>query len=275
MTTSLKAAAMAGAFFFSIGTVGSADASTPVTIYSTGIYNPATITVGGALGPTDDWSTAVEFSVAVDGGVVQTLYGFCVDLTHVIYVNYPGTTDIVTAGGNNQYNNTLNYTTSTLSRDSVGGPSGSSGVVLSSLQIGEIGGLANFGRNLILTADPSSVGFSGQYLSDELAAVQGAIWSIEYPTSTFTAQTTSVQSLLNTYIADAPAGAVSGPVNTIYNGVNQGFVVGSSQIGRPGDGESLGNFTAVPEPTSWMLMIGGFGFAGAMLRRRQALALAA
>jgi PEP-CTERM motif-containing protein len=32
---------------------------------------------------------------------------------------------------------------------------------------------------------------------------------------------------------------------------------------------------AVPEPASWALMIGGFGMAGAMLRRRQSLAAAA
>lgn len=33
--------------------------------------------------------------------------------------------------------------------------------------------------------------------------------------------------------------------------------------------------TAIPEPASWALMIGGFGMAGAILRRRRALALAA
>lgn len=35
-----------------------------------------------------------------------------------------------------------------------------------------------------------------------------------------------------------------------------------------------GSAAAVPEPTTWALLIGGFGMAGAMLRRRQRLALA-
>ncbi|WP_293677766.1 PEPxxWA-CTERM sorting domain-containing protein [uncultured Phenylobacterium sp.] len=38
---------------------------------------------------------------------------------------------------------------------------------------------------------------------------------------------------------------------------------------------AAGETTAVPEPASWALMIGGFGMAGAVLRRRRALALAA
>jgi hypothetical protein len=32
----------------------------------------------------------------------------------------------------------------------------------------------------------------------------------------------------------------------------------------------IGEFMAVPEPSTWALMIGGFGFAGSVLRRRRA-----
>jgi hypothetical protein len=37
----------------------------------------------------------------------------------------------------------------------------------------------------------------------------------------------------------------------------------------------LSNAGGVPEPASWALMIVGFGSAGAMLRRRRSLAMAA
>jgi hypothetical protein len=36
------------------------------------------------------------------------------------------------------------------------------------------------------------------------------------------------------------------------------------------DGEAVGVLSAAPEPATWALMIGGFGLAGAMLRRRRA-----
>lgn len=39
-------------------------------------------------------------------------------------------------------------------------------------------------------------------------------------------------------------------------------------------GEIRGNFSVVPEPSAWALMIVGFGGAGALLRRRRALAAA-
>lgn len=54
------------------------------------------------------------------------------------------------------------------------------------------------------------------------------------------------------------------PENQTANGCGLGEIIFA-------DGSGVGG---VPEPATWALMIGGFGMAGAMLRRRQRLALA-
>jgi hypothetical protein len=38
---------------------------------------------------------------------------------------------------------------------------------------------------------------------------------------------------------------------------------------RPGARFAIGTLGVVPEPATWAIMIGGFGMAGAMLRRRR------
>ena len=241
-----------------LGAIGQASASTPVVLNTAGIYDPDIINVSGVVNG-GEYASAVEFGATVGASPkVQTLYGFCIDLTHNITVGFDTQAghDIVSAHGDAQSGFNYQYHESTLTQDSVGGGSGVSGALLTSTQIGEIGGLAKFGTQLIETANPGAVGFDSQHLSDELAAVQGAIWSIEYPTSTFTASG-AVSGLMSGYIAAAPGWATRGPVTTIYadNGANQGFVISGG----------------VPEPVSWALMITGMGLVGAALRRRAAV----
>jgi hypothetical protein len=58
---------------------------------------------------------------------------------------------------------------------------------------------------------------------------------------------------------------------------NVNFPVGpfeTSNVRTVTGGDAVGFFGAAPEPAAWALMIGGFATAGAMLRRRRALALA-
>ena len=254
LTPLLTAACIVGA----MGAIGQANAATPVTLNTAGIYDPAIINVSGVV-TGGEYTSAVEFGATVGSSPqVRTLYGFCVDLTHVIYVGVDTQAghDIVSAQGDAQSGFNYQYHTSTLSQDSVGGGSGTSGTVLTSTQIHEIGGLASYGTRLINAANPGATAFDSQHLSDELSAVQGAIWSIEYPSSSFTGSG-AVDGLIRDDVAAAPGWATHGPVTTIYadNGANQGFVIGG-----------------VPEPVSWVLMITGLGLTGTALRRRRATA---
>ncbi len=262
MYTAFRSLFATASVLAAFGAAGAAHASTPVTLNTAGLYDPGVVNVSGVANG-GEYASAVEFGATVGASpTVKTLYGFCVDLTHVIYVGFDTQAghDIVSAHGDAQSTFNYAYHTGILSRDSVGGPSGTSGAFLSATQIGEIGGLANYGIGLINAANPNAPGFNGQHLSDELAAVQGAIWSIEYPARTFSAPG-AVGGLMSQYVAAAPGWATRGPVQTLYadNGANQGFVIGSP----------------APEPASWALMIGGFGLAGAALRRRASRALAA
>jgi hypothetical protein len=60
----------------------------------------------------------------------------------------------------------------------------------------------------------------------------------------------------------SPAHANFGPDDSFGDGSN-------TEDGGPGDERPAAAAAAVPEPTAWALMIGGFGMAGAMLRRRR------
>ncbi len=63
--------------------------------------------------------------------------------------------------------------------------------------------------------------------------------------------------------------------NTIsFTGLNQIITINSDDIGQPREYQRIaltyfqGEVGAVPEPATWALMIGGFGLAGTVLRRR-------
>ena len=154
----------------------------------------------------------------------------------------------MTGNGDAQSAVNLAYHTAPLTVDSYGPTSGVSGSTLSPTQIAEIGGLANLGGDLI-HGDAAD-------LSNKLAAIQGAIWSIEYPSTagyTFTPSSSAVQAYMNGYVSNAAATQSHSPVIAIYGANGQGLL--------PAGG--------VPEPARWALMLAGFGCAGAALRRRR------
>lgn len=63
-----------------------------------------------------------------------------------------------------------------------------------------------------------------------------------------------------------------GSFNEGFLGLNEGKKHGL-KVKAKFDWDNDPTFGAVPEPSAWALMIGGFGMAGAMIRRRRALAL--
>ncbi len=229
----------------------SAVSATTVNVTSGGIYQPGTITVAGPGLNSNEFSSALDLTATLGAGPqVHTLYTFCVDLFHSINVGFDNAHDIVTGAGDAQlaYAPPLVYHIAALTVDSNGPISGVSGSLLTATQIAEIGGLANLGGQLIAT-DASD-------LSNKLAAVQGAIWDIEYPAYSVSAPNSTVQNYLLGYVANAYAGRSLSPVYAIYGPNGQGLI--------PTGG--------VPEPATWAVMLVGFGLAGATLRRRRALA---
>jgi hypothetical protein len=124
------------------------------------------------------------------------------------------------------------------------------GAAVSEANSNRIGRLADLGRYLYNSADP--------YRYWDTSAVQAAIWSIEY--------NTTVTSSTGDLTKDS----------YINNKIGQLVLVTDNGRGRARIFQSVGhvyqNQTSggVPEPASWALMIGGFGMAGGMLRRRRA-----
>ena len=123
------------------------------------------------------------------------------------------------------------------------------GNALTSSQVSQIYGLAALGSNLFKIGAPD--------LANKLAGIQGAIWAIEYPAYTVTGGTSAINSYISSYVALAPSLHGNAYVLLADGGKSQGFVIG------------------VPEPTTWAMMILGFGAVGMVLRSRRRAVLAA
>lgn len=201
--------------------------------------------------------------VLFDGYILETgeefddLVAFCVDIYHSISLT--------------DYNPDLTYTdTIPLTTDS----NYNSPNLLTSNQIFQIGELVNYGTNVFNFALQDTTAHRNARW-DELAVVQGAIWQVvsgRNVTSSNGAINTRIDLLSGLNFESAfydygdvgseidfltPYKAGSHPKEYPNKKLTQAFA-----IAAPG---------AVPEPMSWVLMIGGFAFAGAALRRRRAL----
>ncbi len=203
----------------------------PVTITSAGIYNPGhvTATVGGVT--KDEYAAALSFTTAGSKGAADLL-GFCVDLPHQIYVNV-----------GSQLAETLHFHVAPLTGDGFGNP-------LSDGQVRAITGLARLGFDIAkgVATDKAT----------QLAAIQQAIWTVEYPTSTFAASGSNAAAQAGyaaSFIAQAPT--LKGSVRFIAS--DDGTIQGQAT-----------NVGGVPEPASWALLLAGFGAVGGLARRRRA-----
>jgi hypothetical protein len=212
------------------------------------------------------YSNGVTFRVNDFGTAAQynpfdyNIYGFCIDIFHNISIN-----------------TTLNYTYTSTYGDpgqplyTNYGPTAPANQ-LSNAQIDALTNLVDTGW-LLHQAQPNDFDTAMR-----TAAIQAAIWQVANPTRTVSvlnnnlngAQFATYQSYFNAYktgnytsLADAND-RVYTITDQARNPQHQTFA-----IGWPIEN------TAVPEPGTWALMIAGFGFAGAALRRQRAYAATA
>ncbi len=145
--------------------------------------------------------------------------------------------------GVTSYNPALIFTDGLLTVDGAGNP-------LLESESNRIGQLADLGRKFHNSLDPDRI--------NDNSAIQAAIWSIEYHSVAV-----SSDSEINAEIAQFLK------ITDNHAGFAHALIAHD-----PGVAEGTQNMVTggVPEPTSWALMIGGFGMAGAMLRRRKPVA---
>ena len=100
---------------------------------------------------------------------------------------------------------------------------------------------------------------NGANMTWDVAAIQGAIWSLEYSSPTLHSASGNVtqDTYIDSQIAAYKAMTFTGGGRALELRSENGFQ------------NQVFGLAAVPEPASWALMIGGFGMAGAMLRRRR------
>lgn len=205
----------------------------------------------------------VGFGAAYDNGVTfsvsgyptgeTSLYGFCIDIYHDIYL-----------GGS--------YTYST-NQPQGGGLVANSGTTLNATQVSAITDLVDTGF-LLHQQNPNDAD-----TSLKLAAIQAAIWEIEVPTTnnqqtvtlvnpnaTVAGDPTPIETYFENYVNGNYDHSLLTPqdkVFTIANGTNQSFAIGWPISG------------GVPEPATWAMLLTGFFGMGSLLRRHRKAAVTA
>jgi hypothetical protein len=207
-----------------MGAISGASAGV-LNITSGGIYSSNQLTVNGK----SEYATALELTVQ---GQSNPIWVFCVDLSHIIHVNQLA------------YIPALLYRTGPVTTDSTDGLSGP-GNPLSLLTSAKIQTLANIGVGLAKGSDPNKW--------DKLTGIQGAIWEIEYGFSPAQVTGTAAQNaLISNYVLYAQMHHAASYANGLY----------STDASGQGFGTSQGFTTGVHEPSTWAMMLLGFGGIG-------------
>lgn len=251
---------------FSIALVGSVFAvlaSAPVAkanilVTSGGIYDSSQISVNGK----NEYATALALTYQGSGSTLN--YVFCVDISHNIYVNI---------GSQLAYNPAISFAPGTVTTNSNGVLSGT-GTPISTQVSQEIEYLAEKGVAIAKGAG-APTGWSS-VIKDSLQYIQAAIWAVEYNfqvggsagVGKITTGNATEDGFIQTYINDAVAYVLGHPnaplAAAIYAtaGTTQGQATGIPPTGA-------GQAPAVPEPSTWAMMIIGFFGVGFMAYRRR------
>jgi hypothetical protein len=239
------------------GSVAKAD----ILILSGGIYDSSQISVDGQ----NEYATAL--GLTAQSNPTNLFWVFCVDISHNIYVNI---------GSQLHYSTPIWFTAGTVTNNSNGSQSGT-GTPLSPMpQVSqEIQYLAAKGVGIANTAGSQTPLSWSVTVKDQLQEVQAAIWAVEYgykidgtsgvgKLNAGTAENADIQSLISEAVANI--GPTSPEAGAIYatGGTTQGQATGTG-IPIP-----VPVFTtAVPEPSTWAMMLLGFAGIGFMAYRRK------
>jgi hypothetical protein len=217
-----------------LGQTSSASAST-LNVTSAGMYSSNTLTLNGSSG---QLAGPILLTTAS-----SSFWVFCVDIYDTITVN---------VGSQHNFSPALVYNTDQVKTNSSTGSG--TGTMISTIVSGEIQYLANLGFALASTSASAIV-------QNELTAIQGAIWNIEYGVGKASASTgdtlaggqtfTAENLLISSYETQASTNAVPGYANGIYSPGSQAFVTG------------------VPEASTWAMMLLGFASVGFLAYRRK------
>ncbi|WP_293904791.1 PEPxxWA-CTERM sorting domain-containing protein [Phenylobacterium sp.] len=172
------------------------------------------------------------------------LLAFCVDIFH----------NITLGGLDLKYDDVHDLTTN--SNYQTGNPF-VGGSPLSKAQVVQVGRLVNYGALLYASAPHTAD------TVDRLAGLQGAIWQVINPTYSVVSGNGALDSYIAAFSGANYLAGLSG-----YGAVHSGltFISETGKYGANAAHQSFA-FGAVPEPATWTLLIGGFGFTGVMLRR--------
>lgn len=188
------------------------------------VFNEYNVTISGSPGQNGYFGSGQIDLIGAGANAGEILAAWCVDVFHDLQGsdNYQIVPPPFTNNGDNN------------------------GSQISSKQLGEIGALVHWGdANINLNS----------YIS---AAVQLAIWSVEYPGATFTSDNMLVNNWVTTLLDETftPSYAVR---EVVHPGINQ---------------QGLVFEVATPLPSTWTMMLTGlgamglFGFAGLRKRRK-------
>jgi len=225
----------------SVLAAGSTAFAGAVEITSAGIYSNNVLTVDGS----DVNATAIGVTFQ---GADTIHWVFCVDFTHNLSV---------LVGNQYPFNPALPYSAALVTTDS--NPSAAAGNPLTKAQQQEISYLATFGIGLA-NAGGAPASWSSS-LQDELTAVQGAIWKVEYNFAITGGQGDQL-ALLSQYVGDAQNYVAQHPDAPLAQGLFSPDAVSPTNLYQ-------GLVLGVPELSTWAMIVLGFCGLGLLAHRRK------